>query len=239
MSPRSYAATGPPGARPMTAAAYNSSSRSSSTGATRRPVTASESSGTSSRPTLIGRPSLVSAAERARILQSQRAAALRRRNVQLRIAKIEAEPVAEWQSSSKSLTLHHADSVTKTVEPARSQQRHNPVPPINDDESSIEESPPSVLPSKSESNKKRIVATKPAIPTSTRTSSPSPPTPIQSHLSPSEYSSSSSSEELNDESSSPESSSIKFLCIERAPRLPKLALLFRSAALGGKLSNCN
>lgn len=75
---------------------------------TRRPMTAvaSESNHTNDRPTLIGRPTLINPAERARILQSQRAAALRRRNVQLRIAKIEAEPVAEWQSLSKPVAPH-------------------------------------------------------------------------------------------------------------------------------------
>ena len=162
--------------RPTTAASYssrsttnnnNNNNNNSATGAIRRPVTASENSG--SRPTLIGRPSLVSAAERARILQAQRAAALRRRNVQLRIAKIEAEPVAEWQSSSKPLTLHHRDdsvSVTKAVEPS---------------------APP----------EKRIIVTKPASPRRPRTSSPPPPSPIiqsRSHPS-SEYSSSSLEEE--------------------------------------------
>ena len=177
--------------RPVTAASYsgrrsttnnNNNNNNSTTGAIRRPVTASENSG--SRSTLIGRPSLVSAAERARILQAQRAAALRRRNVQLRIAKIEAEPVAEWQSSSKPLTLHHRDdsvSVTKAVEPSapppqqQKHLRHSPVPPPE----------------------KRIIVTKPASPRRPRTSSPPPPSPIiqsRSHPS-SEYSSSSLEEE--------------------------------------------
>ena len=179
--------------RPVTAASYsgrrsttnnNNNNNNSTTGAIRRPVTASENSG--SRSTLIGRPSLVSAAERARILQAQRAAALRRRNVQLRIAKIEAEPVAEWQSSSKPLTLHHRDdsvSVTKAVEPSapppqqQKHLRHSPVPPPE----------------------KRIIVTKPASPRRPRASSPSPPSPIIQSRSHPEYSSSSSEEEEEEE----------------------------------------
>lgn len=173
--------------RPVTAASYsnrsttnNNNNNNNTNGAIRRPVTASENSG--SRLTLIGRPSLVSAAERARILQAQRAAALRRRNVQLRIAKIEAEPVAEWQSSSKALTLHHTNdsvSFTKAFEPSapppQQHLRQSPVPPPE----------------------KRIVVTKPANQRRPRTSSPSPPSPIiqsPSHPS-SEYSSSSLEEE--------------------------------------------
>ena len=102
--------------------------------------------------------------------------------MQLRIAKIEAEPVAEWQSSSKALTLHHTNdsiSVTKAFEPSapppQQHLRHSPVPPPE----------------------KRIVVTKPANQRRPRTSSPSPPSPIiqsPSHPS-SEYSSSSLEEE--------------------------------------------
>jgi tubby-related protein 1 len=146
------------------------------------------------RPTLIGRPALVNPAERARILQSQRAAALRRRNVQLRIAKIEAEPAAEWQSSSKPLTLHHHRHHNHhhrhaAIEPTPPQ----PVPAINDDESSmIEESPSSVLPSRDEAESTRTstIATRPENAPRPRTSSLSPH-PIQSQSpSSSEYTSS-------------------------------------------------
>ena len=86
----------------------------------RRPMTAvasDRSNHTNDRPTLIGRPTLINPAERARILQSQRAAALRRRNVQLRIAKIEAEPVAEWQSLSKPVAPHQYAGVPDLAEP--------------------------------------------------------------------------------------------------------------------------
>ena len=142
----------------------------------RRPMTAvasDRSNHTNDRPTLIGRPTLINPAERARILQSQRAAALRRRNVQLRIAKIEAEPVAEWQSLSKPVAPHqYAGSQQKFVD--------------NDDEAPIEESPfsPPILASKAESSATtRIIAsTKPAnsMRPRPRMSSPPPTSPIQS-----------------------------------------------------------
>ena len=150
---------------------------------TRRPMTAASERCTlnHTNPTL-GRPTLVvNAAERARILQSQRAAALRRRNVQLRIAKIEAEPVAEWQSSSKPVALHQY---------SRAQQKVD-----DDNEAPTDESPSSpILASKAESSvTTTILATKRTNPVKPRprTSSPRPTTPISS----SEYSSSEEEEE--------------------------------------------
>ena len=144
--------------RPMTAVASDASDRSNHT---------------NDRPTLIGRPTLANPAERARILQSQRAAALRRRNVQLRIAKIEGKPIAEWQSSSKPVAPHrYAGAQKKIVD--------------DDDEAPIEESPsfPPILASKAESSATtRIIATtKPAnsVRPRPRTSSPPPTSPIQS-----------------------------------------------------------
>lgn len=140
-------------------------------GMARRPMTAvtSGSNHINDRPTLIGRPTLINAAERARILQSQRAAALRRRNVQLRIAKIEAEPVAEWQSSSKPVALHQYAAAQQKI--------------VHQDQPSIENSPSSPIPaSKTESATTTIITTKPANPVipRPRTSSPPPTSPMQS-----------------------------------------------------------
>lgn len=154
---------------------------------TRRPMTAASERCTlnHANPTL-GRPTLVvNAAERARILQSQRAAALRRRNVQLRIAKIEAEPVAEWQSSSKPAALHQY---------AGAQQKDD-----DDNEAPTEEGPSSpILASKAESSvTTTILATKRTKPVKPRpkTSSPRRTTPLSS----SEYSSSEEEEEQEKE----------------------------------------
>ena len=125
---RGYGPTAPPG------------------GMTRRPMTAVPSE-SKADTMVIGRPTLINAAERASILQSQRAAALRRRNVQLRIAKIEAEPVAEWQSSSKALTLHHYAAAQPKI--------------VDDDEAPIKESPSPIL---STSKSSSSITTKPTNP---------------------------------------------------------------------------